>query len=277
MTLLVRDNDDLIAANLDFHLRCGVDHFLVMDNLSTDATPRILDDYGRRGLVTYFHQPEDTYSQHVWVTQLARLAFVEHGADWVINNDADEFWWSEACDLKRVLSDIPETYAAAQVERTNFIPRPLPQGVFFAHALTIRETRSLNPLGFPLPGKMCHRGMAEVEVSMGSHAVSAGGGPLPAINVPITILHFPIRSYEKFEVKVKTGGAALERNTAFGPDEVGTWRHLFGLWKRGELRAYYDAQIPSDEKVAEGLREGRYVIDKRLKTSLLDRQNGAQN
>jgi len=30
MTLLVRDADDLISSNLDFHLRSGVDHFIVV-------------------------------------------------------------------------------------------------------------------------------------------------------------------------------------------------------------------------------------------------------
>ena len=40
MTLLVRDADDIIGSNVDFHRRVGVDHFIVMDNLNSfSASP----------------------------------------------------------------------------------------------------------------------------------------------------------------------------------------------------------------------------------------------
>jgi hypothetical protein len=80
MTLLVRDADDFISSNLDFHLRSGVDHFIVMNNLSTDRTELLLEPYIIRGLVTYLYQLEDTFSQDRWVTQMARSAY-DIGAD----------------------------------------------------------------------------------------------------------------------------------------------------------------------------------------------------
>ena len=36
MTLLVRDEDDIIASNIDFHLNRGVDFIIAMDNLSVE-------------------------------------------------------------------------------------------------------------------------------------------------------------------------------------------------------------------------------------------------
>ena len=42
MTLLVRNEEDVIAENILFHHAQGVESFLVMDNLSTDATSAIL-------------------------------------------------------------------------------------------------------------------------------------------------------------------------------------------------------------------------------------------
>jgi hypothetical protein len=150
MTLLLRDEEDILAANLDFHLARGVDFFIATDNLSVDRTPEILRSYERRGLLHYMYQPEDNYAQHRWVTHMARLACTEFAADWVINNDADEFWWPECGDLTQVLQAVPPSCDAVVVERTNFLPRPMADDDFFADAMTVRERRSLNTLGNPL-------------------------------------------------------------------------------------------------------------------------------
>ena len=104
MTLLVRDADDLLPSNLVFHQRSGVDHFIVMYNLSTDGTKALLEPYRSRGLVTYLYQPEDTFSQNIWVTQMARSAY-DLGADRVINNYADEFWYAGPDEVQAALRD----------------------------------------------------------------------------------------------------------------------------------------------------------------------------
>src|SRR5471030_48631 len=92
MTLLVRDEEDILAANFDFHLAQGVDFFIVTDNLSVDGTRDIIESYVRRGVAIYSHEPSDDFSQFRWVTKMARMAAAQYGADWVINSDADEFW-----------------------------------------------------------------------------------------------------------------------------------------------------------------------------------------
>ena len=144
MTLLVRDADDLISSNLDFHLRSGVDHFIVMNNLSTDRTESLLEPYRNRGLVTYLYQPEDTFSQNRWVTQMARSAY-DMGADWVINNDADEFWYADGLDLKRALSGVSVEHHAVAADRKHFVPRGLAPGTFFADEMTVRYADLMSP------------------------------------------------------------------------------------------------------------------------------------
>jgi len=264
MTLLVRDVDDQIRANLDFHARLGVDHFIVMDNRSTDRTREILADYERQGLVTYMYQPDDTFSQARWVTGMARTA-CEYGADWVINNDADEFWHPSGDDLKGVLSRVPSEFDAVAVDRSHFVPRALAPGAPFWEALTVRYAVTLKPNGEQWPGKVCHRGRPDIEVGYGNHTASAGGRALSATRAPIEILHFPVRSYEKFERTVVNGGEANARN----PDRpVKRWQELYEIWKRGELRAYFDALVPDQAALDAGLRDGRYVRDERLKYAL---------
>ena len=51
MTLLVRDEDDILALNLEHHLAQGIDRFIVTDNRSRNSTPQILRRYAERGLL----------------------------------------------------------------------------------------------------------------------------------------------------------------------------------------------------------------------------------
>lgn len=268
MTLLVRDEEDVLAANLDFHLAHGVDFFLAMDNLSVDGTADILRSYEARGLLRYFHQPEDDYSQHRWVTQMARLACTEYAADWVINNDADEFWYPEQGDLKQVLAEVPAEQIAVTAERSNFLPRPMSNGEFFADIMTVRERVSVNAVGKPLPGKACHRALPDITVGQGNHAVYRHEQPLAAEPAPISILHFPMRSYQQFASKIAKGGAAYRRNTELPKGIGSTWRHLYELWERGELEATYRAAMWDNESIARGCEDGRLIRDERLKIAL---------
>jgi hypothetical protein len=143
MTLLVRDEVDIVSSNIDFHLDQGVDFIITMDNLSIDGTTDILRDYERRGVLRYIHQADDNYAQHRWVTQMARLACTEFTADWVINSDADEFWYPEHSDLKKVLDAIPPSCDSVLAKRLNFLPRPMAEGDFFADTMIVRELESL--------------------------------------------------------------------------------------------------------------------------------------
>ena len=65
MTLLVRNEQDVIAENILFHFHQGVDAFIVMDNLSTDATVEIVHDLAHSIPIELRHQRDDTYSQSV--------------------------------------------------------------------------------------------------------------------------------------------------------------------------------------------------------------------
>ena len=270
MTLLVRDEEDVLAANLDYHLAQGVDQFIITDNLSVDGTRDIVDAYVRRKLAVYLYEPNDDYSQFRWVTRMARMAAVDFGADWVINNDADEFWASAApgANLKSILAGVATTVRSLTVPRFNFIPMGSHEQGFFAEQMTLLERESRNSEGFPLPPKVCHRALPDVEVDQGNHGVSLAGVPLPSEPCALRILHYPMRGYRQFENKIARGGAAYARNTELS-EEVGiTWRNLYKIWQAGDLLKWYLQHVPSPETVQSKLLSGELVHDESVLQAL---------
>lgn len=265
MTLLVRDEEDILAHNLAFHRAQGVDYFIIMDNLSVDATPGIAEGYVRRGLARYIHQEQDAYAQGEWVTAMARLAHVEHGADWVINNDADEFWYPARGDLRSTFAEVPPGHGVVQAERHNFVPIAEYDGTRpFYESMVWREAASLNPLGHPLPPKVAHRGSSSVLVAQGNHSVS-GLGQAEVVTGLIEILHFPLRTRAQFENKIMKGGAAYERNTTL-PRGMGlTWRKLREQQtSAGGLEPYFAERVHDAARRARELARGALVEDRRL-------------
>ncbi|MEZ5542390.1 MAG: nucleotidyltransferase family protein [Pseudomonadota bacterium] len=264
MTLLVRDEEDIIAANIDYHRAQGVDFFIVMDNLSTDATPAILKAYEREGILHYIPQTRDDYSQGKWVTTMARLAYLRYGAKWVINSDADEFWWPlTATSLGELFRGLPEHCNIVEARRHNFVTVAGSAREFYDRMI-YRERDSLNPLGQPLLPKHCHRGLEDIVVAQGNHAVSGFAAPHVA-HREIEILHFPFRSLPQFQNKIVKGGAAYRRNTELPPEIGSTWRNLHAMLSNdGRLPDQVTAQVKHAGEIETGLRQGGIVEDRRL-------------
>src|ERR1700736_1310896 len=267
MTLLVRDEEDILRENLEFHLARGVDEIILMDNLSADRSASIAREYERAGVLHYMFQPQDDYSQGQWVTQMARRAVDELHADWVINSDADEFWWPYAGSIKDALAAVGTGAAAASAERTNFVARTA-NGDPFWRRMNVRRTASVNSLGQPLPPKVAHRALPGVVVAQGNHSVSLAGADLPSAAAPITILHFPVRSHAQFLNKIVKGGAAYARNTDLDPATGKTWRHLYQLYLAGKFDAAYEKEVLADEQIDGGVATGALVRDERLIAAL---------
>ncbi len=268
LTLLCRNEADIIASTVEFHLRRGVDLILATDNGSNDDTVSILERYQRQGVLQLLHEPSHTHDQAVWVSRMARLAAVEHGADWVIHCDADEFWWPRSGSFQAELAQVPADQMAVQVERFNFLPPP-PETTSdqpFHQRQTLRERQSLNSLGDPLPGKVCHRAHAAIRVSDGNHGVFLDGDLLPSPAHPgLEILHFPIRSYAQLERKIRDGAEALARNTRVAPEVGLTWRRLYDQHLlNGTLPEYYAGLRPDPDALAQGLASGDLLEDLRL-------------
>ena len=268
MTLLVRNEADILRDNLEFHRSVGIDHFIITDNGSEDATLAIAESYVERGLADLWIEPEDTYDQGHWVTRMARYAHTRHNADWVINNDADEFWSPKGESLPQVLEAVSLAYDAIHVDRHNF-PPVREGGDDYLRAMLYREAHSFNALGAPLPGKLMHRGCEDVSVAMGNHDASVDSEPMRRCNTSqITIHHFPVRSYAQFEKKIAKGGEALQRNPTL-PQHLGaTWRRLYDAWLAGGLPDWYAEQELTSEAIGSRLRDGSLTISTELRDLL---------
>ncbi|HUF01273.1 MAG TPA: glycosyltransferase family 2 protein [Gaiellaceae bacterium] len=275
MTLLARDEADVIESWLTFHLNAGADLVVATDNRSEDGTTEILERYAREGHVHLIHEPGEDLRQHEWVTRMARLAATDFGADWVINSDADEFWWPRGGSLARVLAAIPPRYGAVGAFLRTFAPRPDGEGSF-AERLTVRFS-ALAPINDPASlykpiRKVIHRGNPEIRLTRGNHGlVDSPFDPLRGW-FPIEVLHFPLRSLAQCEHKARLQGNAW-KHIARSPTAYHA--QMFEALETGTIADYYASQTISDEEVERGVTEGRLVVDTRLRDALRQLDTGA--
>lgn len=262
MTLLVRDEEDIIEWNLRYHLSRGVDHFVVTDNRSVDGTAEILREYERQGVVTYLHEPADDFSQDRWVTRMAVLAQSKLHPDWLIHCDADEFWWPERADsLDEPFGSVRRSRRAVRVDRCDFLGPARHEDELFFDRMVYRVRRPRNLLGYPLPPKVAHRPLEEPYIHQGNHRVSTGGRVLrPRRLKEISILHFPARTPDQLRNKVMKGGAAYESNTRFDESVGSTWRRMYRCQRNGELERLIEAHFLDPDTA--GYRE--VIEDRRL-------------
>jgi hypothetical protein len=272
LTLLCRNEIDIIESMIRFHLGQGVDFIVATDNGSSDGTRDCLQHYVQSGKLLLIDQLESIHDQAIWVSTMSRIATEQLGADWLIHSDADEFWWPLNGDLKTTLQAVPPGVRALTVGRTNFLPPPRDSGQqawesgCFHRRQRLRERRSLNSLGQPLPGKICHRALAGISISDGNHGAALAGQTLSAPRTAaIEILHFPIRSLEQFSAKISHGAQALANNPRLHPQVGATWRqvyqeHVLG----GTLGAYYESLCLTPHERERLIQAGSLLNDSRL-------------
>jgi hypothetical protein len=274
MVYKVLDEADIIEDNLRYHRAQGVDFFVVADTGSTDGTVEILERYEQAGLLRLerigqgIHDMKDGGE-----AEITRIAS-EMGADWIVHNDADEFWWPLTGNLKDALDAVPERYGLVLAPRTEFVVRP-GEGPF-AQRMTVRETRFLRP------PKSAHRAHPQIAMR-GPHPieiwVDRGGSPytglvgkpvlrtraehfeeeeldlLVAPFYPVRVLHFPFRSFEQYRHRV---GIALANGQL---DRNAEGREVRRAYEEGRLEAIYERLTLDDDAAAKDIESGSLVED----------------
>jgi hypothetical protein len=268
MTLLVRDEADVVDSQISYHLNSGVDFVLATDHDSHDGTTEILESYEREGVLRLF-RVHGEMKDGEWRTHMARLAATDHAADWVINTDADEFWMPRVGSLEEVFRAIPERIGIFWALTCHFVPRP-DDGALFAERMTARFSAQA-PLNDPTSpyrphAKVAHRADPDIVVWFGSHrVVSKRLAPLPGLH-PADVFHFPFRSLEQYERK--------NVRRARGDKPLG--QYVKGLQARdhGTIEDVYRHLVVSDEALGRGVASGALVTDTRLRDALRDLGGG---
>jgi hypothetical protein len=273
MTLLARDEADIVDEQIKFHLNAGVDFVIATDNLSQDGTTEILESYAKAGQLHLIREDGEYLQQAEWITRMGRLAATEFGADWVIHSDADEFWWPRGDSLKEVLASIPSRYGIVRALLRHFVPRP-EDGSSFAERMTVRMSTSApinDPRSLFRPNlKIIHRADPTVNVSIGAQRlIDSPFVPLRGW-YPIEFFHFPVRSLEQCERKYS------HQQTGPGQTPSPYYDRVRSLIEEGRLEEVYAPLVVDDEALEQGLEQGSLVVDTRLRDALRALRDGHQ-
>jgi hypothetical protein len=273
--VLARDEADVIDAQIAFHLNAGVDFVIATDNASQDGTTDILESYARDGHLHVIHEPAEGLRQGEWVTRMARLAATDFGADWVINSDADEFWWPRGPSLKDIFAAVPRRFGIVQAFWRSFVPRP-DDDRSFAERMTVRLSQQApinDPTSFYRPViKVAHRADPQVVVGRGNHSL-VGSRLLPLRTwFPVEVLHFPLRSRAQWTRKVELQGEAFTKHI----ERAGTGYHLKGYdaLRSGQIEQQHKELVVDDDAVERGVADGTLAVDTRLRDALWSLRDG---
>lgn len=216
----VRDEEEIIEANLRHHIAEGVGTFLITDNGSADRTAEIARKFPE--VKEVWHNPEHDYRQGRCLTRMARVA-CDFNPDWVMCVDADEFWVG--------------LEALGRLDG-----RALRVGTFCEHVpLPGLAPGAFTPCQMPyyrqywctLP-KMIHRPRRDIQIQDGNHTL------VGVETKEIVVHHYPVRSYEQFEHKVVISGEALARR---GNDVAWHLQKWYRSYQGGRLRQEYDGLV----------------------------------
>lgn len=265
VTLLARNDGDIMAAWIEHHIAQGAGHIVVTDNGSEDGALDVLNAYADAGAIELWHEPGDDYRQSEWVSRMARHVAAE-GAEWVVNADTDEFWRSATAGvtLHDELASVPGEFASVRAWRTDLRGAPGERG--WLRRLTWLDRETVSERGTPLAPKLAHRGALDVTVEMGNHAASLPGGMEDAGR--LEIVHVPMRSYEQLARKVRLGAAAVARNPELGEETAWHWRADARRLEDGTLHQTYLDRSLRGADLRAVRRSGRVVRERRLADEL---------
>lgn len=276
MTLLVRDEADIVESNILFHLNKGVDFIVATDNGSNDGTTEILEYYEKQGVLHLIREPSRVFDQASWVNRMGSIAYADYKGDIIFHCDADEFWYPKSGSLKRELLarpwvDVLNANVINVLMRNRNGEEAFPDDAIYAatnpirmkHREVVREVDKSSFLLFKYPRKVIYRcGATYLPVCEGNHAIRKGGG-LPSLSTgtsyDIRIFHFPVRGFGQFLRKAANGGEARENfDNSFTGKKSDSWhiKRWLEFSRSGKLLDEYNRLTLSETEARKYLDDG---------------------
>ncbi len=231
-TMLVRNEEDIIAECINHTFASGANHIILMNNNSTDATREIAASFYD---VTIIDELSNEYKQGEWQSRMAHMA-MDMGADWVVPVDADEFWDGIA-NLRQVPKNFGVALANALYNHppTNIIKEP-----FHTSQMPYFEKESRN-YGTWWCGRFAFRPYQGVKISMGQDSIIDNKMETGLLN-SLWLHHYPIRSYQRYIKKIEIGVAALNAGR-HNPSLGSHWRSAYEKIQNGTIREEYERKM----------------------------------
>jgi len=258
MTLLVRDEIDIVRQNIDFHLSNGVDFVIATDNASVDGTKEALAEYQSRGVLHLIDEPSTDYSQAKWVNRMGQLAVDEHQASIVFHCDADEFWLANSGNLKTAFMQAAPA-EVLKVKAVNIVledkagEEKYPEDAVYS-IVAPSKSKAIEAVSNNRYLQRTHHKVmyatknGYLNVSQGNHRiVEAPKGLRVSKTRRISIMHFPSRGKDQFYRKVANGGSSLAEQGEVAKGTGGHWRKWYESLQRGELESDYLSMVLSAE------------------------------
>ncbi len=272
LTLVCKNEESIIEENIKFHKAMGVDNIIVLNHNSTDNTLKILERLKEEGFVDEIITKTCPQHEHnIWVQEMVTLAREKYKAAWVINADADEFYFSKSLNLKKSIqaandANVIKCYLTDLYpdDRDDFLSCPyFITRLFYKHELGMLNFENADNIvkefTYTKTPKVINKTEGIKKMYAGNHAIDMENQKEIETS-DITLYHFNIRNYKQFETRIKRWLEAIN----YMPGMMGIhMKQQIEIYKAGKLKEHYYSKY-NEEKRKHLMENGIVTMDTSL-------------